>query len=842
MNPSNLRVSVQFTQSAIFAGEDVECIITFTNSALPPGFSSPNHPRLSQRKIPSIPSRKTSAAQRPRLGQLPAPINRVHRSSSIQSSPPSSHRSERTNAHERVNRPSVASGKRAHGRSLSILSLASEAQGDNEKFGAENGVSAHGRRSGRGHGRSASLQTYPNRAPNDSFLAISSNNSSTVPFPKLGTPAITLQEPPLPIRSGRSSNSPANSDANGNIASRRRSPSTLQQEYKFAPSGETENSLDSLSPSDVAELPSDEHNQAPSSRHTTPDRENHLDPAINPASRAISGNSINGGTPRSSVDFYSMSNHSDETLASEYPTQPFIRPPIRGNSVRRTSKLSNVEEHVGPENIMMGYAQVMGNFTLDGSLVNQGPFEEVKRKGVVGGQGAGGVVGLERKKRDSGLFGALGWSNIGESLGGLLNSGELSSIKEMRTKANSKAIPLISTPHSILFVDLQLEPGQSRQYSYKFTLPKGLPPSHKGRAMKVAYTIRVGIQRPGSNSSQNLRSVEIPFRVFGTVNARGDILQHDLLSPHIYLRDLSKTSLITNGTKIKTPPESDLPSFLHYVDALINKQPTRSGLLSPTTPQTPHLRRSSSIAEPATSKEAIDLAIMRSNQSNSNFNTRFIVSRSARPVATVLIPRSAFRLGETIHLIIDFSSLSPTTRRPSNAADVPAPKTRIPVQAVLVTLESAEHIDSAIAMRSGPSIFRYTRKIHAQACESALFARRLAFALAVPPTATPEFETSGIGLQWRIRVEFVHPRLRAERPPPDPDAEESEELAAEEDEYWEEREWPDLLEEVSSDDRGRILQGIETCLVETFEMNVPVRIYGAAVGSKGDGDVDDLAV
>jgi hypothetical protein len=177
-----------------------------------------------------------------------------------------------------------------------------------------------------------------------------------------------------------------------------------------------------------------------------------------------------------------------------------------------------VEEQAGPETLMMGYAQVMGSFTLDGSLVNQAPFEEVKRKGVVGGQGGGGVVGLESKKREPGLFGALGWSNIGESLGGLLGGGELSSIKEMRSIANSKTIPLLSTPHSILFVDLQLAPGESKRYSYSFALPMGLPPTHKGKAMKVSYHITVGIQRPGPGAGQRVRSLDVPFRVFSTVN------------------------------------------------------------------------------------------------------------------------------------------------------------------------------------------------------------------------------------------------------------------------------------------------------------------------------------
>lgn len=168
---------------------------------------------------------------------------------------------------------------------------------------------------------------------------------------------------------------------------------------------------------------------------------------------------------------------------------------------------------------MMGYAQVMGSFTLDGSLINQAPFEEVKRKGVVGGQGGGGVVGVERTKRESGLFGALGWSNIGESIGGLLGSSEPSSIREMRGQANTKTVPLITTPQSILFVDLQLAPGESRSYRYSFTLPRGLPPTHKGRSMKVVYHLTIGTQRPGSARDQQVKHVEVPFRVFGSVNS-----------------------------------------------------------------------------------------------------------------------------------------------------------------------------------------------------------------------------------------------------------------------------------------------------------------------------------
>jgi hypothetical protein len=242
-----------------------------------------------------------------------------------------------------------------------------------------------------------------------------------------------------------------------------------------------------------------------------------------PIARIISGSSMDGtGTPRSSGELYSMSNNSTETLASEYmaPPSALARLLPRPMHQRRGSHLAPPSTPQSrPESLMMGYAQIMGTFTLDGSLINQAPFEEVKRKGVVGGQGGGGVVGVERTKRESGLFGALGWGNIGESLGGLLGSSEPSSIREMGRIASSKTVPLISTPQSILFVDLKLAPGESRSYTYSFTMPRGLPPTHKGRSIKVAYHITIGTQRAGSTKEQQVKQVDVPFRVFGSVNS-----------------------------------------------------------------------------------------------------------------------------------------------------------------------------------------------------------------------------------------------------------------------------------------------------------------------------------
>lgn len=603
-------------------------------------------------------------------------------------------------------------------------------------------------------------------------------------------------------------------------------------------------------------------------------RTRELVPTINeqgvaPTARILSTLSI-AGTPRSSGEFYSLSNNSSETLASEYVTQPPQRSQVRPPHNRRTSGLAASAARL-PETLMMGYAQIQGSFTLDGSLINIGPFEAVKRKAVVGGQG-GGVVGLETPKRDSGLLRGFGWGNITSSIGELLGGGELSSIKEMRGIANSKAVPLLSTPQSILFVDLQLAPGESKAYEYTFKLPKGLPPTHRGKAMKISYSLVIGTQRPGGSKEQRVKSVDVPFRVLGSVNSHGEILGHDLMSPYILLRDQARVQTVT-GTQQKTNGKSTpssstastMASFLTYVDDLLsrpqhNPNQASGALLSPSAPLTPHSPTSSrrpsimSVSDhhpfmpPPTAKEAIDLAILRSNfagggsggPSNNQSPNRFEIARNGRRVGVVMLTRPAYRLGETVTCVVDFQGAE------------------VQCYAVHAALETAEKVDASLALRSEASVNRVTRKVWGSGSEAALYARRWVFTAAIPVAATPEFVTSGVGLEWKVRLEFVVPVQAAAVVAPTPlasqvlyeesgdgeDGGEGGSAAAEgegmlEGERRREKEAKaqkqqqqqphPLLEEISRDDRGGlVLVGVENLMCESFEVAVPLKVYGAA--------------
>jgi hypothetical protein len=151
-----------------------------------------------------------------------------------------------------------------------------------------------------------------------------------------------------------------------------------------------------------------------------------------PSNRLLSGPSITGDTPRSSADFYSLQNSTTDSLPSEY-APPRI---LRSAHNRRHSLLSIGPR--APETLMMGYAQVTGSFMLDGSLIQMSLFDEVKRKGVLGTQNGGGVVGLDNSKSDGGLLSGFGWG-LGSGLSGLLGGKNMSTIAEMKNIASKLA-------------------------------------------------------------------------------------------------------------------------------------------------------------------------------------------------------------------------------------------------------------------------------------------------------------------------------------------------------------------------------------------------------------------
>ncbi|GAM84400.1 hypothetical protein ANO11243_023940 [Dothideomycetidae sp. 11243] len=812
--PSHLRTYVQWRDHSVFAGEDIECVITFKNVARTPqqrdrdaaqprprSRLDPLQPILERQRNTTLSTTftKTTLARLPSVASAStAPQRPGHRATLSlgvePSTPPTDH-------------AFIQRRPKAHGRSLSILSIGT---GNGSPAGSRNSPASPGRPGC--HARSASLQMTPRGSAYGSPRMVGFSNPNS---PALRQDANGAAFGGL--RSQQPRSTPNTAPTTPALPQGERSRSgTMTAEYRF-PREEPGRSGPEYTPPTAQTAPVRSRKPSQVLTPEMPERPSGLGIAsINSMSRVLSDPSANG-TSRTSSDIYTMSNVSEETINSEFPSQPsnnnlMSRPPLS----RQSSQRKNPRKADQPEHLMMGYVQTKGSFSVDGSLVNQGPFEEVKRRGVVSSQAGGGVVGVERSKRQSGLLGAFGWSNIGESLTGLLGMDEMSSMREMKNAASMKNVPLLSTPQSILFVDLRLAPGESRSYTYRFKIPKGLPPTHKGRAIKVAYHLRIAVQRSGSAESRNITDVEIPFRILGSVNRDGEILGHDLMSPYILLQDTARTASLSKSQdaaqyfpaieRRKNSETSDgtMDDFLQYTQQLMEERPAGAPLISPTA-ITHNRRFSTDLPQARTMKERIDLAILRSNQTLGPHNdvsapstNRFTIARSGQHVGVLTIVRPAFRLGETVHVKIDFH---------------PPESTPLDQHTYLVTisLESLEKIDSSLALRGPASVLRATRKAHAAVTRTVFFARQVGVGLEIPTAATPSFDTSGVQLQWRIRVEFTTSVLQ--------DPSEDMFLAAD-----------GLLEPFSTDDRGQILVARERLAADSWEVNVPIRVFGQADG------------
>ncbi|WEW57169.1 Golgi membrane exchange factor (Ric1p-Rgp1p) subunit [Emydomyces testavorans] len=835
---SDIQVFVQWKDQTIFAGEDVECTITF--KYLAPGDSGADgkglqkHYRGGSRPINVIENgayysparslnpfsfnngnrRPASAGQRMRNGTERGHRERGHRPSASLSSP---------HAPSHSFPPTVAGGSRTdqpsghgHKRSVSIISVEQpELIAERKSFSKPLSP-----KPSRGHTRSASFQAPTKRsdihgngtqsAPRSPLPRLSSVDSpSSLSFPLIRTERDTSR---TPGRSPTFVSRPA-----------RRSPqkrgSPLPTDFKFpqAPSSPGENDTSAItvsrSPRIDEEVPVSDPSTTSSISNVRPKTYLESSGHLAPATKILS-NSVMDGSTRSSGEFCSLSNNSTETLESEYVLSPMNQ---SRHLLRHRRQYSNIETSLGnqtqqSQRLLMGYAQISASFTIDGSLVNQSVFEEVKRKGVVGTQGHRDASSKMETSRQ-GFWGNLGLSNIGDSLSGLLSGGELNGLREMRGVSSSQSIPLLSTPQSLLFVDLRLGPNEQKSFSFSFTLPKGLPASHKGKAIRISYNLVIGTQRAANPKDiQRVHRINIPFRVLSGVDAEGVVLGHDLMRPYVLLRDEARVQKVESSSpflpkekSISTKQWTSPPEFLSYVDEILGQKSRRESFTSVTTPMERHPGRET-LYGPFSCKDAIDLAILRSNQSctTDQSTNRFEISHNGRRIAVVVLNRPAHRLGETVVATIDFS----------NAA--------LPCYCLRGSLETYEKVSPTIGLRSNTSITRATRKVHSTCFENTLFSTKVAFMPSIPVSATPTLITSGVNLEWQLRFEFVTCGLQYE---------EDTGVSG-----------INLLETVERDDRGMVLAALENILCQSFEVSIPLTVYGGTVQEPGSEDLQGYPI
>ncbi|CAG8632155.1 8546_t:CDS:2 [Acaulospora morrowiae] len=465
---------------------------------------------------------------------------------------------------------------------------------------------------------------------------------------------------------------------------------------------------------------------------------------------SVSDYDTSESTPRSSVDFYGLgySERSSNTWGgsmSEYK---------KHSTSRHSSSPSLIQKY---ETLLWGFAQIVGQFMVDSSLVKSIEFEPLKTKTMYR-PAVGGVAG-----------GAVGGGTLGIS-----NSMHLSSLQDLQERADSKSIPVFSTPPSILFCDLHLAPGETRTYTYETRLPTDLPPSHRGKAIRFQYNLIIGTHRGGLNHQSNI--VQMPFRVFNYVSEDGSRPVYDLMNPVIIYKDEATTTCKEDGeTKPKPVKKRDnkREEFLDYVEKLVQSTNNEEIVMN----------------KRVSEKRDSDTYVFVEKDENSVANTAAILSKHMRKanydicknnqcVAQLCLLKTSYRLGDIVIGTLNFAEAV------------------IPTYQVSITLENSETVEPSIANRPQPQIARVTRKVHGEHHEFCLNAQRISFAISIPTNCTPDFATTGVKLQWYLRLEFI-------TGPKD--------------------QLP--LVSLNVDERHHYHQAIEEVNVETFDCSIPIKVY-----------------
>jgi hypothetical protein len=164
---TNIRVFVQWTEQTVFAGEEIECQITFKNIATTPAPSKTLlHPSATngfasggerQRKAPTT-QIKANSTPNPR----PSPPNRGHRTTLSLTTPVGPVQPQSAPGSWNGGPPKVSKDGSTHKRSVSIISIGAS-EGGVEDLKSHGNLPERPRGLSRGHGRSASLQIVARR-------------------------------------------------------------------------------------------------------------------------------------------------------------------------------------------------------------------------------------------------------------------------------------------------------------------------------------------------------------------------------------------------------------------------------------------------------------------------------------------------------------------------------------------------------------------------------------------------------------------------------------------------------------------------------------------------------
>ncbi|PVF97533.1 Rgp1-domain-containing protein [Serendipita vermifera] len=430
----------------------------------------------------------------------------------------------------------------------------------------------------------------------------------------------------------------------------------------------------------------------------------------------------------------------------------------------------------GAETLLWAYAQLSGHVEIEPTAADPDKISAIRSQLKRGGPVGGGSMDLHHLNSAPSQTNEGGWSNLfGSSVRSLVSSGTspsapssfLSSLLSPRLstpkipKATEKEDPSDSLitfgpPQSMLVVDLTLMPGESRTYSYAITLPQSLPPTFRGRAFRFTYSLTIGTCRGRvAGRDAHSRLLRVPLRVYNTVSVPRPNITYDLLWP------LSVKRNDDFGVKIEDLTDEEKRAALEKcsslpVQGLFDYSPVNLQLGYPDTPRvSTGVNRKSinnindaqgTVEEPETAGDSrMAVEILTRQVRKCKLDRKVLADRilifdiGGVPVAALLMPKTTFRLGETLQGLISLNCFVGG----------------MTVVKSTVLLETRERLPEALLnYDKGQDHRRVQAEQHN---DVTLDLKRVFFALDIPSDASPGFNISldghGTGgLQWRLRI------------------------------------------------------------------------------------------
>lgn len=299
-----------------------------------------------------------------------------------------------------------------------------------------------------------------------------------------------------------------------------------------------------------------------------------------------------------------------------------------------------------------------------------------------------------------------------------------STLSDIQTRALlSPTLPTYSAPPTMLDVDVELAPGESRSYTFSLRLPADLPPSFHGHAVHFDYYLTIGTNRvdPRVRGMQESRLLHIPIRVYNhVVPGAGPLACFDLLNPVVASQSEGHVE-VQSAVSAKQPDADD------------HEERTRlSSWAQELVHGHVHAHRTDTAA-PLSSMDAINDLAQRASK------VTYDIAKDGHVAALLTLARAKYKVGDSVQVLLRMNEPGATVR----------------IVRVAASLESHEEVDASMALLPPGRTQTMTRQVYATQHEATLDTRQTCLWLPIPSGATPEFSTSGIRHRWSVRISLL---------------------------------------------------------------------------------------